>query len=57
MMYNGDYGYMGMHYNLYVDQLLKDDSRRSKIISSFIDQQAYRMDMMNAMLENDCCRA
>lgn len=39
-----------------VDQLLKNDSQRSEIISSFIDHQPYRMEMMNAMMQNDSCR-
>ncbi|MEB2784338.1 hypothetical protein [Algoriphagus persicinus] len=39
-----------------VDQLLKNDSQRSEIISSFIDHQPYRTEMMNAMMENDSCR-
>ena len=38
------------------DQLLKNDSQRSEIISSFINHQPYRMEMMNAMMENDSCR-
>ena len=39
-----------------VDQLLKNDSQRSEIISKFIDHQPYRTEMMNAMMENDNCR-
>ena len=39
-----------------VDQLLKNDSQRSEIISSFIDHQPYRVEMMNAMIQNDSCR-
>ena len=39
-----------------VDQLLKNDSERSEIISSFIDHQPYRTEMMNAMMQNDSCR-
>lgn len=39
-----------------VDQLLKDDTQRSEIIESFINHQPYRMEMMNAMMENDSCR-
>lgn len=39
-----------------VDQLLKNDAQRSKIIDSFINHQPYRMEMMNAMLQNDSCR-
>jgi hypothetical protein len=39
-----------------VDQLLKDDPQRSKIISSFVNHQPYRMEMMNAMMQNDSCQ-
>ena len=39
-----------------VDQLLKNDAQRSEIIGSFINHQPYRMEMMNAMLQNDSCR-
>lgn len=38
-----------------VDQLLKNDSQRSEIIGSFINHQSYRMEMMNAMMQNDSC--
>lgn len=40
----------------HVDQLLKNDTQRSEIINSFINHQPYRMEMMNAMMENDSCR-
>jgi len=39
-----------------VDQLLKDETQRSEIIASFIGHQAYRMEMMTALMENDSCR-
>jgi hypothetical protein len=39
-----------------VDQLLKNDTQRSEIIESFINHPPYRMEMMNAMMENDSCR-
>lgn len=39
-----------------VDQLLKNDSQRSEIIGSFISHQPYRMEMMNAMMQNDSCQ-
>ncbi len=39
-----------------VAQLLKNDTQRSEIIDSFVDHQPYRMEMMNAMMENDSCR-
>ncbi len=39
-----------------VDQLLKNDTQRSEIIASFIDHQPYRMELINAMMENDSCR-
>jgi flavoprotein len=39
-----------------VDELLKNDSQRSEIINSFINHQTYRMEMMNAMMENDSSR-
>ena len=39
-----------------VDQLLKNDSQRSEIISSFVNHQPYRMEMMNAMMQNDSCQ-
>lgn len=39
-----------------VDQLLKNDGQRSEIISAFINHHPYRMEMMNAMMQNDSCR-
>jgi hypothetical protein len=42
--------------NQSVDQLLKNDAQRSQIITSFINHQPYRMEMMNAMMQNDSCR-
>jgi hypothetical protein len=42
--------------NQSVDQLLKNDTQRSEIITSFINHQAYRMEMMNAMMANDSSR-
>lgn len=39
-----------------VDQMLKNDSQRSEIISTFINHQPYRTEMLNAMMDNDSCR-
>ncbi len=39
-----------------VDQLLKNDTQRSEIVESFINYQPYRMEIMNAMMQNDSCR-
>jgi hypothetical protein len=42
--------------NQSADQLLKNDTQRSDIIGQFINHQPYRMEMMDAMLQNDSCR-